>query len=245
MRTNAPQKETLSDTTSGKGDVDKEKQQQAAEKRKRDDIAKNKETLAKIMKTQQKEKEKEKKLKFTNNSRKDLNTLFNLGTSTNKRIFNTEEDKKADKRQKQDEDYKLKFLVSQTIKVYRQEDKKWYTASIIEVKPNGLVVKYEDGNEELIEWNKILRDKNNLIRIVSEEHKNKPEKKIFVNTEDAMKKGGGFSPSNCINGHCTNCSVLIQEQPFQSFKKGKGRGKNQQYTHVFFCSIDCMEKEKF
>jgi len=163
-----------------------------------------------------------------------------LNSAANKKLFNDEVDKAALKKDRQNEEYKTKFLVGQTIKVYFFSDKKWHLASIVEVKSEGLVVKYEENdNEQLIPWRLILRDKNSLVKIVTKE----VEERTFVSTKEAMRKGGGFSPT-CSAGKCDTCSMIIENKPFQSYKK-KGKAKNQEFIYLKFCSIGCMEKKKF
>ena len=224
-------------------------EKEAERKRKKQDdgqaqAQQNKEKIARIMAS-----------KSTGNKR---NNLFNkdksgLGilkrtfhqelNSANKKLYNNETAKATKKKDKLDDDYKTKFIVGQTIKVYFLQDKKWHLASIAEIKAEGLVVQYEENkNEELIKWSLILQDKNNLVKIITKEDKDKVEEKTFVNTKEAMRKGGGFSPT-CSGGKCDTCSMVIEKEPFQSFKK-KGKGKNMEFNYLMFCSVGCMEKSQ-
>ena len=221
----------------------------------------NKEKLAEMMK---KQKSKAKKSRFfekdTSKTAQMERAMFLERKQKNKELFQTIEDKAAQKRDKKDKEYKSKFSAGQKVRVYRYEDKKgqFDLASIIEVNPNGLLVRYEENDSEvLLEWRIILNENYNKIQIVSEDKK---EIKEFLSTSEAMKKGGGLSPEflstseamkkggglspSCSSSKCDNCSMIIKKKPFQSYQK-KGKGKKQEYVYKRFCSIGCMEKEKF
>jgi hypothetical protein len=230
----------------GGGGADLERAE--SEKRKRqqeiqDQSLRDKEKLARMM-GQIKPKDPKRGLFDVDKSKasKIQRTMNQEKAARDKKLFQGAIDKAAVKRDKQDEEYKLKFFAGQKIKVYRPDNKKWYSASIVEVEADGLVVKYDENDSEaVIEWRKILNEKYNLIRIVSEEKK---ETKEFSSTKEAMRKGGGFSPTNCSGGTCDTCLMVIEKKPFQSFKK-KGKGKNQEFIYLMFCSVGCMEKKKF
>lgn len=218
---------------------------------------KNKETLAKIMQQNKPQKKKEGFFqKDTSKVAQMQRQMEQEEKNRTKTLLKTTYDKTAEARDKVEKEYKSKFFINQKIKVYRSVDKKWYPASIMEVDSEGLLVKYEENNSEiLIPWTKILNPNLNLIKIETVK-----DKREFLSTNEAMRKGGGLSPEflstneamrngeglspTCPRGKCDTCSMVIEQKPFQSYKK-KGKGKNQEFTYLMFCSVGCMEKKKF
>ena len=242
---------------------EKEDLETEAEKYKQgqEEARRNQEKVLNMNMMRQKKPEKKERKQFFDSNNDPISKLQRaggLGEIFNKnQLFKSVEDKAAERRDKQDEKEKSKFFVGQKIYVYYHQDKKFHPASVLEVTTDGLVVKYEENqNEALLEWRKILNENYNMIKFnVQETQKVLSTKDAMMkgrglspvlSTKDAMMTGRGLSPSNCSSkcDTCDTCSMIIEKKPFQSFKK-KNKGKKHEHMYLMFCSIGCMQKKKF